>query len=185
MKIHAWFYLISAIQVTKVMCKEQSHAVDDQPLDVVGKLHLKKFERDRHEALHLSVSQNKKAHNTESKDQLFITSHQHKGAQKVNDDVDVLVSYSWPSLSQFHDTDEVGVSSICPEINPCEGIAQKDLVYVSALSLCSDYVACMYGGPQGQYKNISHSTKIYLTVQKYISQYIHVFLICIQKKDKT
>ena len=144
MKIHAWFYLISAIQVTKVVCKEQSHAVDDQPLDIVGKLHLKKFEREWHEALHLSVSQNKKAHNTESTDQLYITSRQHKGAQKVNGDVDVLVSKSWPSLSQFHDMDEVGVSSIWREINPSKGIAQKDLEYVSALSLCSDYVACMY-----------------------------------------
>lgn len=152
-----------------MVCKEQSHAVDDQPLDVVGKLHFKKFE-----AFHLSVSQNKKARNTESTDQLFITSHQHKGAQKVKDDVDVLVSYSWPSLSQFHDMDEVGVSSICPEINPCEGIAQKDLEYVNALSLCSDYVACMYGGPQRQYKNISHSTNIFLTVQIYFSQYKNI-----------
>ena len=144
MKIHSWFYLISPIQVTKVVCKEQSPAVDDKPFDVMEKLYLKKFEKDWYEDLHLSVSKNKKAYNTESTDQLLITSHQHKGAQKVNDDVGVLVSESWPSLSMFHDMDEVGVSSFCPEIHPCTGIAQKDLEYLSALSLCSDNVADMY-----------------------------------------
>lgn len=136
-----------------MVCKEQFYVVVGQPFDVVGKLCLKdlffdpkskNFERDWHEEPFLSISQTKKAHNTESTDQLYITSHPHKDAQKVNGDVDVLVSKSWPSLSQFQYMDEVGVSSICPEINPCAGIAQKDLEDVSALLLYSDYVACMY-----------------------------------------
>ena len=96
-KIHPWFYVISAIQVTKVVCKEQFRTVDEQPFDVVGKPCFKDLSSDhksknfeRH--LYSSVSQNKIAHKTESKDKHFLTSHQHKGAQKVNNDIDVLVS---------------------------------------------------------------------------------------------
>ena len=83
-----------------MVCKEQSLAVDEQPFDVVGKPCFKdlssdhkskNFERDS------SVSQNKIAHKTESKDELFIPSQQHKGAQKVNNDIDVLV-YSFLAL---------------------------------------------------------------------------------------
>ena len=101
-KIHAWFYLISAIQVNKVVCQEQSHAVDEQPFDVVGKPFFKvpsldqcykNLERDCLEVPYSSVTRNKIAHRTESKDELFITSQRHKGAQKVNNDMDMPV---WP-----------------------------------------------------------------------------------------
>ena len=103
-----------------MVCKEQSRTEDEQPFNVVGKLCLKDLSSD-----HNSKNKNKIAHKTESTDELFLNSHQQKGAQKVNNDIDVLMSEIWPSFPQFHNVNEVCDYPICTEPNSFVAIAEK------------------------------------------------------------
>ena len=115
-------------------CKEQSHTEDEQPFNVVGKPCLKDLSSD-----HNSKNKNKIAHKTESTDELFLNSHQQKGTQ-VNNDIDVLVSESWPSFPQFRNVNEVGDYPICTETKSFAGIVEKldleDLYGVPLLCYC-------------------------------------------------
>ena len=136
------------MQVNKTVCKEQFHAVDEQLFDVVEKSFFKglssdhkfkNFERDWQEALYSFVSQSKIAHNSQSKDGLLMTSHQHKGAKKVSNEIGVLDSDSWLSFARFRDINEGGDSSICTERNHSTGVAKKlDLEGLSTVSLRYD-----------------------------------------------